>query len=399
VQYAISVSLIRFFVYSFYRSISLDINMNCPVCPRSGIAPDADSCPECGTDFKPIRRVHDLACNYYNQALSLFQNGFHSAAVSKLETATALDKTFGDAVLLHGKILWKQGKLQEAISIWERALFIDSHKEAARTLISEGHRHITGKKRKKAVKSVLAAVCGFLILLLGGSFVSSEIDRRMGNQVTALINKIEAYEEVLKANSVKLNLGQELQEAVSAEVVSLKVGFSKVEKELEVTAAWLAELQGSERKLFQDLSELNKELSEISSETKANQSTLIESVRTMEAALTAASAARMELDVRVSVVTEALVEILITVNSLQSQFVVSELERLRSELLWLQGAADRIAGTSLVSSDRSIKAEFNERMSFVKRSISQREMESIELIRTELKLTDVVKKRSSDSFE
>lgn len=95
--------------------------IKCPVCPAARIPAEADTCPSCGTDLRPLQRARELPRLHYNQALELARLGAWDSAMLRLSAALALDETFWEARRFLGKLLWETGAEAEAIRQWRLA--------------------------------------------------------------------------------------------------------------------------------------------------------------------------------------------------------------------------------------------------------------------------------------
>jgi len=78
-------------------------------------------CPNCRADLGALRRIRGLAASYYNQGLQAARAGSYEAAERSLHTAIGLDEGLARARVLLGKLLWRQGRREEAEREWQEA--------------------------------------------------------------------------------------------------------------------------------------------------------------------------------------------------------------------------------------------------------------------------------------
>lgn len=109
--------------------------MNCPVCPRRDVPANALSCPNCGADLTPLRRLDELADRFFNQGLALFEKGEYNQALEKMIVAYEFSREPEQVRVVIGKILWHLGRPREALAQWREVLARNPHHEEAKQLI------------------------------------------------------------------------------------------------------------------------------------------------------------------------------------------------------------------------------------------------------------------------
>jgi len=138
--------------------------MDCPVCPRTEIPDDAQSCPACGANLGPVRRAVELAASFYNDAVRLAKAGAIEAATLRLGAALALDENCLPARRLLGKLLWQQGRGAEAMWQWEQAAAAPEDQEAKR-LLEEGRRKLRQRATRRKLAFAAATLAALALLL------------------------------------------------------------------------------------------------------------------------------------------------------------------------------------------------------------------------------------------
>lgn len=131
--------------------------MNCPVCPNASIAAHDITCGNCGADLGPIQRLRELPGRWYNEGLELLREGDHDGAVSKLESAAALEGASPHIRRLLGKALWNSGRHRDAAVQWRRLPDDDE----ARRLLS-----MTGRAGENTHSFHLAALWTAIVALV-----------------------------------------------------------------------------------------------------------------------------------------------------------------------------------------------------------------------------------------
>lgn len=144
--------------------------MQCPVCPFSEIPPDAPQCPNCGTELGPLRRVQELCGAQYNDALRLGEAGAADAAALRLAGCLALDEQFVPARRLLGKILWQQGRRDEAVFHWRRGLAVAPQDEELKALAAQADREVARRRARRGFAGA-AAVAGTLAVLAAAAYL------------------------------------------------------------------------------------------------------------------------------------------------------------------------------------------------------------------------------------
>jgi tetratricopeptide (TPR) repeat protein len=94
--------------------------LDCPVCPRTALAPGTLACPNCETGLAPLWRLRDLAAQYYNDGLEAARRGDTESALRKLCCALEFGGDEPSARLVLGKLLWRAGQHAQAVAHWRR---------------------------------------------------------------------------------------------------------------------------------------------------------------------------------------------------------------------------------------------------------------------------------------
>lgn len=162
--------------------------MNCPVCPRSDLPADALTCPNCGVDVGPARRLHELPERYVNDGLALQARGETRAALESFSAALQLGGDAARICVLAGKLLWREGRTEDALGYWRRALEKQTgHAEAQRLLEMAkppAHASLPAWPRLAAVLALA------LVVVLIAHFVYRQGHRYDDAQVARLLSEI-----------------------------------------------------------------------------------------------------------------------------------------------------------------------------------------------------------------
>jgi len=141
--------------------------MNCPVCPANNIPDESDTCPGCGTDLSPLRRVRELSSALYQEAIDLANNGATDIAVQKTVSSLCLDEQQVEARVFLGKLHWKKRQFQEALDQWSRVTAASPENEAAKALMARAKQQLRNQSiRKWAGLIILICFFGFPPLVL-----------------------------------------------------------------------------------------------------------------------------------------------------------------------------------------------------------------------------------------
>jgi len=159
------------------------MNIDCPVCPRKNIPPENSSCPQCGVDLAPLRRVRQLGGSFYQDAKHHLDQGDRDAAVRSLDLAVSLHGVAASipAALLLAKLMIDSGKSRWAAALLEKVIVADPDNEEARELLA-AEAPLTREKPGSrsalrialAVVAILAVVAAFFIGELSYKTFSAE---------------------------------------------------------------------------------------------------------------------------------------------------------------------------------------------------------------------------------
>lgn len=92
--------------------------MQCPVCPNPDVGSGQEVCGTCGADLSSIRLLQELPARWFNEALGLIAAGSHAVAIGKLEAALAAGGNEPAIRRVLGKVLWNEGRTDEAREQW-----------------------------------------------------------------------------------------------------------------------------------------------------------------------------------------------------------------------------------------------------------------------------------------
>lgn len=158
--------------------------MNCPVCPRTDLPADALNCPNCGVDLGPARRLAELPERYANDGLTLQARGETRGALEKLNTALQLGGDAARICLLIGKLLWRDGRTEDAIAHWKRVLELQpGHAEAQRLIELAGQ---PARDVLTAWQRLAAVLALALVVVLIAHFAYRQSHRYDDTQVAGL---------------------------------------------------------------------------------------------------------------------------------------------------------------------------------------------------------------------
>ncbi len=100
--------------------------MICPFCNTQN-RDDQETCYHCSKDLAMLRLIVNKAKHHYNLALEHAERNRYYEAITELQNALDLDKSYVDARVVLGTIYAKQNNLDKAAAEWEAALATDSH--------------------------------------------------------------------------------------------------------------------------------------------------------------------------------------------------------------------------------------------------------------------------------
>ena len=100
--------------------------MNCPYCTTEN-RDDAEACYHCGKDISMLRLIVNKARHHYNVALEHAERQRFAEALTELEHALELDRSFVPAHVVMGTVHAKMENFAEARRCWEAALALDPH--------------------------------------------------------------------------------------------------------------------------------------------------------------------------------------------------------------------------------------------------------------------------------
>jgi tetratricopeptide (TPR) repeat protein len=95
------------------------------------------NCHRCGIDLSPLIRIHDQSIGYHRRAIQALQEKNYSVAADWNHQALGLSNNNADFHALAGQLLALQGKFQEAIGAWEKAVKLNAQHPTARLYLQE----------------------------------------------------------------------------------------------------------------------------------------------------------------------------------------------------------------------------------------------------------------------
>lgn len=142
--------------------------LNCPVCPQADLPADALTCPNCGVELAPLRRVEQLPERYLNEALALAARGDSAQAAAKVAASIELGAPPVRSRLLLGKLLWNLGRVAEARDSWRRVFEADPDNVEAKRLLENAGNATSTAAPALALPVLLAGAffLAFLVLLV-----------------------------------------------------------------------------------------------------------------------------------------------------------------------------------------------------------------------------------------
>jgi flagellar motor protein MotB len=148
-------------------------DLDCPVCPRTGVAHGTRHCPNCGVDLQPIWNLRELPARYYNEGLQAARRGELRAALTKL--LCALEAGHPDLALrvVLGKVCWQLGDRRQAQLHWAQALAQDPRHAESRRLLRHARRR-SAARRLAACAAILLA--GSALVVAG--WMARDLERR-----------------------------------------------------------------------------------------------------------------------------------------------------------------------------------------------------------------------------
>lgn len=177
--------------------------MDCPVCPCVDIPDDAQVCPSCGVDLKPLLRVRELGAAEYNEALRLAGVGATEAAISRAAAALALDDRLVPARVLLGKLLWNLGEAQAAQAQWQQALPLAGDNAELQALMASARQKLARQRRLR-----MAVPLGGLLVLALLALAAAMPFRAFGARLDQLTAQVEG--DVIEAQAKIEGLSQQL---------------------------------------------------------------------------------------------------------------------------------------------------------------------------------------------
>jgi tetratricopeptide (TPR) repeat protein len=114
----------------------------CPLC-RAELAGLPDRCPGCGGDLRPLARVGELADCHFTAAVRAVRDRRWGTAAEHLAVTLALAPDDVDALVLLGKVRWREGQRENARAAWADALRLDPNREVARVGVEHADAALT----------------------------------------------------------------------------------------------------------------------------------------------------------------------------------------------------------------------------------------------------------------
>lgn len=143
--------------------------MNCPYCSTDN-RDDAESCYHCGKDISMLRLIVNKARHHYNVALEHAERQRYAEALTELEHALELDRSYVPAHVVMGTVYAKMEKFAEAKRCWQAALALDPH-------VLKAHEYLDKSDLARRAAPVIRRVrwAGAIALLAAAVFVVATI--------------------------------------------------------------------------------------------------------------------------------------------------------------------------------------------------------------------------------
>jgi hypothetical protein len=92
----------------------------CPLC-GADLRELSELCPTCRGDLRPLRGVANLADHHFNEAVRAARTGRWSVAAEHHTATLAISPRDVDAMVLLGKVRYRQARYAAAAEIWRDA--------------------------------------------------------------------------------------------------------------------------------------------------------------------------------------------------------------------------------------------------------------------------------------
>jgi flagellar motor protein MotB len=193
--------------------------LTCPVCPLKDVPSDATTCPNCGTDLEPLRRILTLPHRLVAEAITLAKGGDSDSAIEKLYGALQLGSPPNHVRSLIAGVLWRTGRRQDAVRQWHKILLVDAGDRAAARLARAGERALQQVRRRAATAKIMGSVLATAILV--------------GLLLTTLSYRTTALRGELDAARLETALQQRQKDVTSPAQASLQPPITDLAKRLK----------------------------------------------------------------------------------------------------------------------------------------------------------------------
>lgn len=309
--------------------------LKCPVCPYHDIDPDAEKCPQCNTDLRPLQRVRSLARRFYNDALRAHERGDAEAAIAAAEASLAVGPECPQALILLGKLRWARGECDAALDRWRRALALSPGDAKIAGLIAEARERM----RRRSVRRTalwLSSVAGAILLLVGLTLVPASAARRREFRTR------EGFEGQLDSSRAGLAASARMFEAYRSRFTHSDSELAQLAARADSAAATLRSQIDSlvyrREVMAREQAEADRRLDEYSEVHRNIESVLRMLVREGSSSPTGPN-------LRLS---QSLVELVAALRSPTADALLAEIERVRSDVDSLRVRQAKAGGSGLI---------------------------------------------------
>lgn len=155
--------------------------MKCPHCQTEN-RPDRGICYHCEADISLLCTVVNKARNHFNTALELAGRNHNDQAIAELKSALELDSAFAQAWVVLGTLHAREGRKDQAVAIWTRALSLDPNLKKAHDYIGKVELMAEAEPRVRALRRTVG-VLALGMTLLGIALVAAVTPDDLGGLV------------------------------------------------------------------------------------------------------------------------------------------------------------------------------------------------------------------------
>lgn len=152
--------------------------MKCPHCQTEN-RPDRGVCYHCEADISLLCTVVNKARNHFNTALELAGRDRTTEAIGELKSALELDSAFAQAWVVLGTLHAREGRRDEAVALWNRALSLDPNLQKAHDYIGRIELTAEAEPRVRALRRTVG-VLALCVTLLGIALIAAVLPENFG---------------------------------------------------------------------------------------------------------------------------------------------------------------------------------------------------------------------------